>query len=56
MLPARPALAGIDECAVMESPRRPDAVYGEEYRKADADAVVAAVRAGKPIPPTPVYP
>jgi predicted dinucleotide-binding enzyme len=49
-------LAGIDDCAVMESPRRPGAVYGEEYRKADADAVVAAVRAGQPIPPTPAYP
>jgi 8-hydroxy-5-deazaflavin:NADPH oxidoreductase len=48
-------LAGIDNCAVMEAPRRPGAVYGEEYRAADADAVVAAVRAGSPIPPTPVY-
>jgi len=48
-------LAGIDNCAVMEAPRRAGAVYGEEYRAADADAVVAAVRAGSPIPPTPVY-
>jgi hypothetical protein len=48
-------LADIDSCGVMEAPRRPDAVYGEEYRKADADAVVAAVRAGRPIPPPPVY-
>lgn len=48
-------LAGIDSCQVMEAPRRPGAVYGEEYRKADADAVVAAVRAGQPIPPAPVY-
>jgi predicted dinucleotide-binding enzyme len=48
-------LAGIDNCAVMEAPRRPGAVYGEEYRAADADPVVAAVRAGTPIPPTPVY-
>jgi 8-hydroxy-5-deazaflavin:NADPH oxidoreductase len=40
---------------VMEAPRRPGAVYGEEYRKTDADTVVAAVRAGRPIPPTPAY-
>ncbi|HYB25942.1 MAG TPA: NAD(P)-binding domain-containing protein [Solirubrobacteraceae bacterium] len=42
-------------CAVMEAPRRPGAVYGEEYRSADAPAVVEAVRAGTAIPPTPVY-
>lgn len=48
-------LAGIDACSVMEAPRRPGAVYGEEYRKSDAEAVVAAVRAGRTIPPTPVY-
>jgi 8-hydroxy-5-deazaflavin:NADPH oxidoreductase len=48
-------LAGIDDCAVMEAPRRPGAVYGEEYRAADAAAVVAAVRAGQPIPPVPSY-
>jgi len=48
-------LGGIDQCAVMEAPRRPGAVYGEEYRAADAAAVVAAVRAGRPIPPTPRY-
>jgi 8-hydroxy-5-deazaflavin:NADPH oxidoreductase len=48
-------LAGIDGCIVMEAPRRPGAVYGEEYRKTDAEAVVAAVRAGRPIPPTPAY-
>lgn len=48
-------LAGIDDCAVMEAPRRPGAVYGEEYRQADAQAVVEAVRAGRPIPPTPAY-
>jgi 8-hydroxy-5-deazaflavin:NADPH oxidoreductase len=43
------------ECAVMEAPRRPGSVYGEEYRAADAGAVVDAVRAGRPIPPTPQY-
>jgi predicted dinucleotide-binding enzyme len=48
-------LGGIDGCAVMEAPRRPGAVYGEEYRAADADPVVAAVRAGRPIPPAPAY-
>jgi predicted dinucleotide-binding enzyme len=48
-------LGGTAGCAVMEAPRRPGAVYGEEYRLADALAVVEAVRAGKPIPPTPSY-
>ena len=48
-------LAGVDNCTVMEAPRRAGAVYGEEYRAADADSVVAAVRAGSPIPPTPAY-
>jgi 8-hydroxy-5-deazaflavin:NADPH oxidoreductase len=48
-------LGGIDQCAVMEAPRRPGAVYGEEYRAADAAAVLEAVRAGRPIPPTPRY-
>jgi 8-hydroxy-5-deazaflavin:NADPH oxidoreductase len=48
-------LGGIDDCAVMEAPRRVGAVYGEEYRAADAAPVVAAVRAGRPIPPRPVY-
>jgi predicted dinucleotide-binding enzyme len=48
-------LGGTAGCAVMEAPRRPGAVYGEEYRAADAQAVVDAVRAGRPIPPTPRY-
>jgi predicted dinucleotide-binding enzyme len=48
-------LAGIDTCAVMEAPRRAGAVHGEEYRAADASEVVAAVRAGRPIPPVPRY-
>lgn len=48
-------LGGTAECAVMEAPRRPGAVYGEEYRLVDARAVVDAVRAGRPIPPTPSY-
>jgi hypothetical protein len=41
--------------AVMEAPRRPGAVYGEEYRVSEARAVVEAVRSGQPIPPTPAY-
>jgi 8-hydroxy-5-deazaflavin:NADPH oxidoreductase len=48
-------LGGTAGCAVMEAPRRPGAVYGEEYRLADAKAVVDALRAGRPIPPTPQY-
>jgi 8-hydroxy-5-deazaflavin:NADPH oxidoreductase len=48
-------LGGIAGCAVMEAPRRPGGLYGEEYRAADASAVVEAVRAGQPIPPTPQY-
>ena len=48
-------LGGTATCHVMEAPRRPGAVYGEEYRAADAGPVVEAVRAGRPIPPTPRY-
>jgi hypothetical protein len=48
-------LGGTAGCAVMEAPRRAGAVYGEEYRLPEAQAVVAAVRAGRPIPPTPDY-
>jgi len=48
-------LGGTAGCTVMEAPRRTGAVYGEEYRLADAQAVVEAVRAGRPIPPTPAY-
>ncbi len=48
-------LGGTADCEVMEAPRRPGAVYGEEYRLADARAVVEAVNAGRPIPPTPSY-
>jgi predicted dinucleotide-binding enzyme len=43
-------------CAVMEAPRRPGAVYGEEYRLADAQAVLEALREGRAIPPAPSYP
>jgi 8-hydroxy-5-deazaflavin:NADPH oxidoreductase len=48
-------VGGLADAAVMEAPRRQGAVYGEEYRPADARAVVEAVRAGRPIPPTPSY-
>lgn len=48
-------LGGTADCSVMEAPRCPGAVYGEEYRLADACAVVQAVRAGQPIPPIPHY-
>jgi 8-hydroxy-5-deazaflavin:NADPH oxidoreductase len=43
------------ESAILEAPRRPGAVYGEEYRLPDARAAVEAARAGRPIPPTPAY-
>jgi predicted dinucleotide-binding enzyme len=48
-------LGGTAGCAAMEAPRRPGAVYGEEYRLPEALEVVEAVRAGRPIPPTPRY-
>jgi predicted dinucleotide-binding enzyme len=48
-------LGGTATCAVMEMPRRQGAVYGEEYRAADAQAVAEAVQAEQPIPPTPRY-
>jgi 8-hydroxy-5-deazaflavin:NADPH oxidoreductase len=48
-------LGGNATCQVMEAPRRPGAVYGEEYRASDAAEVVAAVRDGREIPPTPRY-
>ena len=48
-------LGGTADAAVMEAPRRPGAVYGEEYRERDARAVVAAVQAGRALPPTPSY-
>jgi 8-hydroxy-5-deazaflavin:NADPH oxidoreductase len=44
-------LGRTETCQVMEAPRRPGAVYGEEYRAADAQAVVRGVRSGTEIPP-----
>lgn len=46
---------GTEGCEVMEAPRRDGAVYGDEYRAADAQAVLDAVHDGRPIPPTPRY-
>ena len=48
-------LGGTATCTVMEAPRRTGAVYGEEYRAADAPAIVEAVRSGAEAPPAPVY-
>jgi 8-hydroxy-5-deazaflavin:NADPH oxidoreductase len=48
-------LGGTAGCGAMEMPRRPGAVYGEEYRRPDAEKVVAAVKAGEEIPPAPSY-
>jgi 8-hydroxy-5-deazaflavin:NADPH oxidoreductase len=48
-------LGGTEGCEVMEAPRRPGAVYGEEWRLPEALDVVAAVREGRPIPDTPRY-
>jgi hypothetical protein len=48
-------VGGLADAVVMEAPRREGAVYGEEYRPAEAAEVVEAVRAGRPIPPTPEY-
>lgn len=48
-------VGGTADAAVMEAPRRPGAVYGEEYHLSDAEAVLVALRSGRPIPPTPSY-
>lgn len=48
-------LGGIATCHVMEAPRRPGAVYGEEWRLPEALGVVEALREGRPISPTPHY-
>jgi 8-hydroxy-5-deazaflavin:NADPH oxidoreductase len=43
------------DAAVMEMPPGPGSVYGEEYRRPDAEKVLEAVEAGKEIPPPPTY-
>jgi predicted dinucleotide-binding enzyme len=48
-------LSGIDACQVMDAPRRNGAVYGEEYRREDAESVLHAVQNGTPLPPPPKY-
>ncbi|MDQ6778158.1 MAG: NAD(P)-binding domain-containing protein [Actinomycetota bacterium] len=48
-------LGAVETCQVMEAPRRPGAVYGEEYRAADAPGVVDAASTGMEIPPVPAY-
>ncbi len=48
-------LGSAANAAVMEAPRRPGAVYGEEYRLAEAQAVIAAVSAGTAVTPPPNY-
>jgi 8-hydroxy-5-deazaflavin:NADPH oxidoreductase len=48
-------VGGNADAAVMEMPRREGAVYGEAYRPPDAEEVVAAVKAGEPIPLPPSY-
>jgi predicted dinucleotide-binding enzyme len=48
-------VGGLDDAAVMEAPRRPGAVYGEEYREADARSAADAWRTTRSIPPTPAY-
>lgn len=48
-------VGGTHDCQIMEAPRRKGAVYGEEYRKPEAIAVLDAIRHGKPIPPVPQY-
>ena len=54
-LDAMPRLAGDADAAVMEVPRRPGAVHGEEYRLPHAKKVVQTVRVGDEIPPAPSY-
>jgi predicted dinucleotide-binding enzyme len=43
------------DAAVMEAPRRPGSVFGEEYRLPQARAVAEAVHQGHEVPPTPHY-
>jgi 8-hydroxy-5-deazaflavin:NADPH oxidoreductase len=43
------------DAGVMEAPRRPGSVYGEEYRLPEARAVAEAVHQGQRVPPTPHY-
>jgi predicted dinucleotide-binding enzyme len=49
-------LGSASTAAVMEAPRRAGAVYGEEYRLPEAEAVVAALSAGADVAPPPSHP
>jgi predicted dinucleotide-binding enzyme len=40
-------VGGLDDAAPMEAPRRPGAVYGEEYHEADAKEFMARYRQGR---------
>jgi predicted dinucleotide-binding enzyme len=48
-------LGGTADAAPMEAPPREGAVYGEEYREPEAREAAEALRAGRPLPPTPQY-
>ena len=48
-------LGGTRDCQLMEAPRRKGAVYGEEYRRPEALALLESLRDGKPTPPVPHY-
>jgi predicted dinucleotide-binding enzyme len=48
-------IGGTADAAPMEAPRREGALYGEEYREAEAREAAEALRAGRPIPPAPKY-
>jgi 8-hydroxy-5-deazaflavin:NADPH oxidoreductase len=48
-------LGSAADAAVMEAPRRAGAVYGEEYRLPEAQAVVAALSTGDEVSPPPSY-
>jgi predicted dinucleotide-binding enzyme len=43
-------MGGLPDAGPMEGPRRPGAVYGEEYNAADGQAFVDALRSGGPLP------
>jgi predicted dinucleotide-binding enzyme len=48
-------LGSAADAAVMEAPRRAGAVWGEEYRLPEAQAVIAALSAGAEVAPPPSY-
>ena len=48
-------MGGTADAAPMEAPRREGALYGEEYREPEAREAAEALRAGRPLPPTPQY-